>query len=291
MDASNGKITWIGHATLLIQLGNLNFLTDPNFSSRIWPRHRRRREPGLKPRDLPPLDGILITHANYDHLDVFSFKYFKTSTPILVPKGLGKWVRRFLPNPVTELAPGGFHQERECRIHALPTLKRGKRWAGWRWKQSTAYGIESPQGMIYCPGNTGYGPHFKKIGGQQSIDVACLPIQPDPNHATGPKSSLSPAKALQAMEDLGAKVMIPIRWDAFSFGKRPGEEWVNDLQKFAEQNGLEDRIKILQPGESLDLPLPSSRSQDPRSQKTLRHLKTPAEAARLKPVDGSKGQC
>ncbi len=284
MQPSNGKITYLGHATVLIQLGNLNFLTDPNFSSKLWPLKRRGRVPGLAPQHLPEITAILVSHANRDHLDIFSYKYFKTHTPILTPKGLGKWVQKFLPNPITEVAPAGSHQEGNCVIHALPTMKRGKRWIPLRYTQSTAYLLESPTANIYFPGNTGYGPHFKGAGKRFHIDVALLPIQPQPGHATGPKSSLSPAKALQACEDLGAKVLIPIRWDSFRFGKATAEALLKELTALAQQQNRLQSLKILQPGESLSLPnftatgaVPGEKFQD--SPENL-------EISDAKPVDG-----
>lgn len=291
MDASNGKITFIGHATLLIQLGNSCFLTDPNFSGRIWPLHQRQHRPGLAPDALPLPDTILVSHANYDHLDVFSYKYFPTRVPILVPKGLGKFVRKFLPNPVTELLPGGTHQEGDCKIHAVPTLKRGKRWVPIRYTRSTAYLIESPFGCVYFPGNTGYGPHFKETGGRFRIDVACLPIQPQPGQATGPRSSLNPAKALQACEDLGARWLIPIRWDAFRFGKSRGEDLISELRDLAKKNNLENRLKILKPGQSMTFSREERQSPVSKAPAPYRTRTSDAAKAALKPVDGSKGQC
>lgn len=249
MEPSILKITYIGHATALIQLGNQYFLTDPNFSNRIWPWHHRLQPPGLPAYQLPPLNALVVSQAHYDHLDIFSYKYFKSTVPIIVPKGLGKFLRKFLENAITELEPGGSHREFETTIHSVPTLKYGYRHLPLRYRAATGYVFQSPQGVVYFPGDTGYGPHFSEIGKQFKIDVALLPIQPN-GHGAGPKSSLNPLKALQALEDLGAKVMIPTQWDAFKMGKRQPEEWVEELRELARQRDMADKIHVLQPGDS-----------------------------------------
>jgi N-acyl-phosphatidylethanolamine-hydrolysing phospholipase D len=117
-------VTWIGHATVLGQLGGLNLLTDPIFSERASPLSfvgpRREQPPGLEIEQLPPIDLVLISHNHYDHLDLPSCQALAAQPgggPLfVVPLGLAAWFRaRGLPRVVeldwwqghTLAAPGG----------------------------------------------------------------------------------------------------------------------------------------------------------------------------------------
>jgi L-ascorbate metabolism protein UlaG (beta-lactamase superfamily) len=250
MSLKSLKITYVGHATVLIQMGSFNFLTDPNFSNKVGWRQPRLRPPGLTGYQLPPLEAILVSQANPAHLDLFSFKYFKTNTPVVVPKGLGKLIRRFLPHPVTELEPSGVHPLPQAKLHALPILKKSSRANPFRYNAATAYLLESPEATIYFAGDTGFGDHFSRVGKEFAIDLALLPVQTRNSPTSGPRSSLTPAKAVRAAKDLGAKHWIPIAWDAFSFGKKKPEEIISEIQAIAKKENQLDHLKILQPGES-----------------------------------------
>jgi L-ascorbate metabolism protein UlaG (beta-lactamase superfamily) len=244
------KITYIGHATVLIQIGSSYFLSDPNFSNKIGWRHHRLHPPGLAAYQLPPLEAILVSQAGFAHLDLFSFKFFKSDVPVVVPGGLGKLIRRFLPHPVTEVETGGTHACGEVQVHALPVLKEGSRWNPLRFNAATAYLLEAPGTTIWFAGDTGFGDHFRQAGEKFSIDVALLPVQTRNSPSSGPKSSLTPAKAVRAAQDLGAKVFIPIAWDAFCFGKKKPEEILAEITTIARKEGMSGRLQILQPGES-----------------------------------------
>jgi L-ascorbate metabolism protein UlaG (beta-lactamase superfamily) len=245
------KITFIGHATVLIQLGSVHFLTDPNFSNKIGWRHHRLQPPGLTGYQVPPLEAILVSQGDRAHLDLFSFKFFKTNTPIVVPKGLGKLVRKFLPLPVTELEPSGTHPLRGVTLHALPILKKSPRGNPLLFRNAaTAYLLESAEATIYFAGDTGFGDHFAKTGRNFAIDLALLPMQTRNSPTSGPRSSLTPAKAVRAAQDLKAKQWIPIAWDAFSFGKKKPEEILSELKTIAQKEGVSEQLRILQPGET-----------------------------------------
>ena len=92
--------TWIGHSTVLLQLGGLNLLTDPVFSERAFPVQwmgpRRLMDPALAVEALPPLDLILISHSHYDHLDRPAVRRLAQAHPDaswVVPLGLGRYIR------------------------------------------------------------------------------------------------------------------------------------------------------------------------------------------------------
>ncbi|MCC7345073.1 MAG: MBL fold metallo-hydrolase [Deltaproteobacteria bacterium] len=246
------QITHLGHGTNLLQIQGQNFLTDPVFSEKVFMFFKRRKPAGLAPETLPPLSAILVSHAHYDHLDIFSYKYFKTTIPILVPKGLGGVVRKFLPNPVVEIPAGGKHQHQGVEIHALPVQHRGCRWVPIRHRAATAYLLKAPEGCVYFCGDSGYGPHFKKAGETFPIDVALLPIGGYHPRWWLKRQKMTPEEALQAFEDLQAKRMVPINWGVFDFWRENPEEAWKRLEAEVGKKGLAAKVRLLLPGESLN---------------------------------------
>jgi len=243
------QITHVGHGTNLIQIQGQNFLTDPVFSKKIFRIFKRHKPEGLAPQDLPPLSAILVSHAHYDHLDIFSYKYFKTTLPVIVPKGLGKFFSKFLPNPVVELAPGGKHLQQGVEIHALPVRHHGSRWLPIRYRAATAYLLKSPEACVYFCGDSAYGPHFQNAGEKFPIDAALLPIGGYHPRWWLKNQKMTPEEALQAFEDLRAKQMIPVNWGVFDFFRENPEEAWKRLQAEASAKSLGARVRLLQPGQ------------------------------------------
>ena len=108
--ADHFAATWIGHATVLLQFGGLNLLTDPVFSQRAspvqWIGPRRVMDPALPIDALPPLDLVLLSHNHYDHLDKSSVKRIARKNPRatwIVPLGLGAYIRKWGPREIVEL--------------------------------------------------------------------------------------------------------------------------------------------------------------------------------------------
>ena len=114
----NPSITWVGHATLLVQLDGINFLTDPNWGERAspisWAGPRRLSPPGLAFENLPQIDVVVISHDHYDHLDLGTVKRLaeKHNPLFLVPLGLKAW---FTDNGMSRVEELDWWQEREYR--------------------------------------------------------------------------------------------------------------------------------------------------------------------------------
>lgn len=245
------KITYVGHATHLIDLEGETFLTDPNFSRKVL-FVPRLKEPGLKPEDLPPLTAILVTHAHYDHLDLFSYKYFSLSTPIVAPLGLGKFIAKFLKNPIIEIAPWGEHRIGGVTVHAVSVRHFGFRLSGLTWHSTTGYVLEKDGKCVFFPGDTAYGEHFKKIAHLHKLDVALLPIGAYEPRWFMKYRHMNPAEALEAFRDLGAQTMIPYHWGFFRLSQEDPEaplQWLKTL--LAERP--DPNVKILDPGQSFSL--------------------------------------
>jgi len=221
-------ITWIGHATFLIQLGNINILTDPIFGDAFPVLYPRVTPPALTHKELPLIDVILISHNHWDHFCCKSLKKIcRTSSPfMLVPQGdlelcdqsgfdnvfqYTWWEQQPITltkelNGITFTFVPAIHWSYQLWLNSNRAL-----WGGWL--------IEYEGFKIYFAGDTAYGEHFKQIGEQfPNIDVALLPIGPCEYHDWLKETHMSAQEAVQAFLDLGARHFIPMHWGSFNFG-------------------------------------------------------------------------
>lgn len=218
-------ITWIGHATFLIQIGGLNILTDPLFSSPSL-LFRRILPPGIPLEKLPTLDVLLVSHNHPDHMSAPCLKTIKTMQPqVLVPLELGQW---FSGRGYENVYEHGWWQT--FTIHS----KEGDPITftfvpAWHWSQrslfdrnKTLWGswlIQYKEQTIYFAGDTSYAGHFKEIGEHfPNITTALLPIGPCEPKKWMEHVHMSAEKTVQAFLDLKAKKMIPMHWGTFHFG-------------------------------------------------------------------------
>jgi L-ascorbate metabolism protein UlaG (beta-lactamase superfamily) len=236
-------VTWVGHATYLIQMGGLTIVTDPVWSRRI-PGVRPRLTPvGVEWAALPRVDAVLISHNHYDHLDAPSIRRLPRSTPLFVPANLACWFRRRGFRDVTDLdwwefremaggpAAGGVrldfvpahHWSRRTLTDANKSL-----WGGWV--------LTGPDGTrVYFAGDTGYGHRLAAIGERfPGIDLALLPVGAyEPEWFMQPMH-LNPEEAVRACHDLGARRMAPMHWGTFVLSSEPvTEPWERTVAAWA----------------------------------------------------------
>ncbi|MCX4514493.1 MBL fold metallo-hydrolase [Streptomyces sp. NBC_01619] len=247
-DAEPGTVavTWAGHASWVIGIGELTVLTDPVWSRRILGTPARLTPVGVRWEDLPPVDAVVISHNHYDHLDAPTIARLPRRTPLFVPAGLGGWFRRRRFTRVTELdwwetaeLPAGSGVG-SVRFEFVPAHHWSKRtltdtcrslWGGWILTDQRGR-------QVYFAGDTGYGHWFKEIGRRHpEIDLALLPIG-----AYAPRWWLSsvhtdPEEALQAFEDLGARNMAPMHWATFVLSAEPVMEPIRRLLTAWAQTG------------------------------------------------------
>lgn len=221
------KITWIGHSTFLIQVNNLNILTDPIFGdlSFLFPR---LLPPGIAINALPPIDYVLLSHNHRDHMDAYSLMMLKRfhALRILVPEGDKKWFDRRGFQWVDEFTWWEKHDAimapdaEPVKFTFLPAIHWSQRgifdknkslWGSWM--------IEAGNMTVYFGGDTAYGHHFSLIAREfPAIDVALLPVGPCEPRAWMKKNHLNPADAGRAFLELGAQHFIPMHWGVFPFG-------------------------------------------------------------------------
>ena len=248
--------TFIGHATTLIGAGEAKILTDPHLSNRTLILKRKSPLP-FAPSELPELSCVLLSHTHYDHLNVASYKYISCNVPIIVPEGSEPTIGQYVTNPIIELSHyANFELPDGTEITAVPIKHKSCRISSLRFTNSNAYIIHRPdtKTRIFFCGDSAYGSHFGEIGNLGPIDIAILPIGGYEPRAFMKASHMTPAEAVQAFEDLGAKHMIPIRHSTFRLSLEPIDaplQWLENIT--ISRNDLTKRIHLLKPGETFTL--------------------------------------
>jgi len=247
------SLTFINHATVLLQLDGVNILTDPIYSFSLGFYIPRLRKPGVPFDALPDIDAILISHADYDHLNLRTLRRLrrKHQSTIVFPAGLGNYGNRAGFENVRELSLWETFDEKHARITCVPAKHNNKR-LPWKSasKSTCGYVIEKAGTAVYFAGDTGYDIHFGQIAERLSVDVALLPIGAYKPHHWFKNVHLNPSTSLRAFRDLNAKFFIPIHWGTFKISDEPMNEPPKLLQEKAEEEKLSERVKILQNGET-----------------------------------------
>jgi L-ascorbate metabolism protein UlaG (beta-lactamase superfamily) len=226
-------VTWIGHATFLIQVGGLNVLTDPIFGN-ASPFFPRLLPPGIALAQLPPIDIVLISHNHRDHCDLRSLHALQKSHPhmhLMVAAGDKKWLLKKGFKQVDEFEWWQTHTRGAVEFTFLPAhhwsaqgvFDRNRSLWG-SWMISSPIHVEesaksSSRNTIYFAGDTSYSDHFNHIAKEHPhIDVALMPIAPEFPHPSMRKSHMDSHQAVQAFVDLKAATFVPMHWGTFAFG-------------------------------------------------------------------------
>lgn len=228
----NPSITWIGHATLLVQLNGINILTDPQWSERAspvtWGGPRRLSPPGLAFDNLPRIDVVLISHDHYDHLDLNTVKRLAAAhDPLfLVPLGLKEWFADNGMKRVEELDWWQEHEHKGVKFVCVPAQHFAQRtlwdanerlWASWA--------MSSAERRLYFSGDTGYFAGFKEARQRLGpFHVAALAIGAYLPPEIMKSVHLTPEEAVQAFTDLDARTLLGIHWGTFDLAEEPLDE-------------------------------------------------------------------
>ena len=237
------SVTYIGHATALIHLDNLNIITDPIFRNYLGGWFAKRYvEPGIKFERMPSIDMILISHQHWDHLDKSTLKRFSKNIPVIIPKGLGKKVRRLGFSNVIELSWWGNTEINNIKVTAVP--------AKHDVSNPEGFIIEYNNKIVYFAGDTGLSDYFNEIGRKFRIDVAILPIGDYRPKIFLRKDHLSPEDIPSVIGMLNPKMVIPIHWGTFKISAVGLNEPIDLLNKVIKEKKLNSTIFILKHGET-----------------------------------------
>jgi N-acyl-phosphatidylethanolamine-hydrolysing phospholipase D len=223
---ANPSVTWVGHATVLLRVGGLSVLTDPQFSERASPvafaGPKRVVPPVPALHELPHIDAVVVSHNHYDHLDHGSVATLAEqaggSPRFFVPLGLKDWFERRGIHDVVELDWWESLDFRGLKIDFVPVQHWSKRtltdanqtlWGGWV--------IRHPELSFFFTGDAGYSKDFADIRARfGGFDLAAIPIG-----AYAPRwfmqiMHLDPAEAVRVHQDVNARQSLAIHWGTFA---------------------------------------------------------------------------
>ena len=241
-----GRITYVGHATTLIELDGAVMLTDPLLRARIG--HVRRIAPPAAA--LPPLDAVLISHAHRDHLDLPSLRRLPDGVPVYAPPAAAAVVRR-AGRSVQALLPGDRVRIGEVEVLAVPARHDGRRVPVGSERRAIGY-VVSGSASVYFAGDTDLFAGMRELAG---MDTALLPVW-----GWGPKvgpGHMDPERAARAAALLAPRTAIPIHWGTYA---SPGAWWredpelpARDFAHLAAAHAPAVAVRILSPGHSAPL--------------------------------------
>jgi L-ascorbate metabolism protein UlaG (beta-lactamase superfamily) len=240
------RVTWVGHATALIDTGSARFVTDPLLTRRV--AHLRRRRP-LPDPDTADVDAVLLSHAHLDHLHRPSLRRVRSDAKVLTPRGTAQLVRSAGFSDVTEVAPGDHVQVAGATIEVVRAAHSSKRGPHSRVEARPVGYVVDAGRRVYFPGDTDL---FDEMADLATIDVALLPIWGwGSTLGTG---HLDPSRAARAVELIEPRLVLPIHWGTYApeDGRRRLPKWFEapptEFEAAATDLGVGDRIRIVEPG-------------------------------------------
>jgi len=246
------RITWIGHATFLVQLEGKSFLTDPVLTDSLPGFIRRNVPPAIPFEKLPPIDAVLVSHNHYDHLDLPTLR--RIGAPVVA--GLG--TRKLLSSERLLCTELGWWQSTRVggvTVTFVPAQHFSQRGLGDR--NEALWGgfvVEGGSAALYHAGDTAAFSGFREIGRHFALDAALLPIGAyDPRWFMAPVH-LDPEQALQAFEELGARTFFAMHWGTFKLSDEPLDEPPHRVEAERLRRGLPpDRVRVLAIGETAEV--------------------------------------
>ncbi|HET7583998.1 MAG TPA: MBL fold metallo-hydrolase [Gemmatimonadaceae bacterium] len=263
--ASPLGITYIGHATLLLDFGGTRLLTDPNFDPQLGGILPRVSPPGIAAELLPRLHAILLTHAHADHLSFTSLDALPRDIPLYAPPVVARWLQRRGYRHAEPLAPGAVAHVGDVRVVAEAARHQGARYGVDRWRgDANFYLLERASGAsAFFAGDTGLTPKARdlvrgRLGlGARMLDVALLPIGHAPWWKPGfRKGHLTAQDALALFAELEARYFIPYHWGTFHHLSAGAFDAIVRLRALLRNHAAAHAVRVLEPGSAFQVDTP-----------------------------------
>ena len=247
--AGTVALTFVGHATVMITTARARLMTDPMLENSLGGLPRARAG-AVDAEDLSQVDLVLISHAHRDHLSRATLRRLPLKATIVVPPRCGSLVDDLGFARVIELGVGHTFSFADVEIIAVPVQHSGTRGVLDRRRRGVSgYVVRAGGRVIYFAGDTGYFSGFAEIGRRYNPDLALLPIagyQPAPFR----REHMSPLDAVYALQDLGARVLVPIGYGSFQLSYEPLDEPLTWLRELAKDKDLGEALTVLEHGQT-----------------------------------------
>jgi L-ascorbate metabolism protein UlaG (beta-lactamase superfamily) len=239
-------ITWIGHASFLVQFTDLNVLIDPNFANWLFFLKRIKRC-GLRIEHLPPIDLVLLTHAHFDHFHKPTLRRLPHPKIAVMPWRVGDLALDLGFERVIELEWWESFSHNDWTVTLTPSKHWGARTLHDIHRGYGGFVLEHQGRRIYHAGDSAYFHGFQQIGRRLPPEIALLPIG-----ASHPESfrrvHMGPDQAIKAFKALRAQTLIPMHYGAFRLSFEELDEPPRWLLELAEEQGITSRVSVLQEG-------------------------------------------
>jgi L-ascorbate metabolism protein UlaG (beta-lactamase superfamily) len=246
--SATSSLTYVGHSTVLLQLGGARLLTDPLLRARVAHLRRDARPPADEVRER--IDAVLISHLHYDHLDLASLRLVRSSR-VLAPRGAGRLLHRARIGDVEEVGVGDVVEVAGVRVEAVPADHDRNRRPGGANAEPLGFVVGRSE-RIYFAGDTAL---FEGMSRLAPIDVALLPVA-----GWGPRlgpGHMDAAEAAKAAALLHPRLAVPIHWGTFrprtsrrgGWFSEPPRAFAAGVAELAPEVG----VRVLEPGSELSL--------------------------------------
>jgi L-ascorbate metabolism protein UlaG (beta-lactamase superfamily) len=254
------QITWIGHASALVQMGGFNILTDPIFSDRASPVQfagpKRFQAPGLSLAQLPPIDAVVISHNHYDHLDLDSVSALAAlpNAPVFyVPLGIDTWFKAHVPN--AKVFKTDWQEKHvltkpqgNLALHFLPIQHWSSRtpfdrlatlWGSWA--------LMAGDKAVWFSGDLGYSQDTANIGKQfpKGFDLSLIAVGAYEPRWFMKGQHINPAEAVTIHREIGSRKSVGIHWGTFTLTDEPLDQPIADLAAAKKDQSINENSFIL----------------------------------------------
>jgi L-ascorbate metabolism protein UlaG (beta-lactamase superfamily) len=246
------EITWLGHASVLIELDGARLLTDPLVRRRAGPLVRIA--PPVDPATTRGSDAVVISHLHGDHMHLPSLRRIERLGPLVAPAGAARWLERHGQRDVHEVRAGDEVRVGAVQVVAVPAEHGDTRGHPFGPKAAPLGYVMRGSGSVHFAGDTDLYESMADLRG--TIDVALVPVW-GWGPSIGP-GHLDPPRAVRAVQLIGARVAIPIHWGTYAVPRivrrnARGDGPAREFAALAARDIPDVGVHLLQPGERLTL--------------------------------------